>query len=57
MGSSAAIGGGARDCKDWGFSLRFALNSSGDGLCAYDSSRYDGVYFWARSGRANITIY
>lgn len=54
--SQFAIRGGVRDCKGWGFALGFALNSTGNGLCAYDVSRYDGVYFWARSGQANATI-
>jgi hypothetical protein len=47
--------GGARDCSDWGFDLGFSLNEA-QGLCAYDASVYDGVYFWARSGRGEVAV-
>ena len=55
--SHYAMRGGARACSGWGFALGFALNGSGGGLCAYDASSYDGVYFWARSGEANVAVH
>jgi hypothetical protein len=44
----------ARDCKDWGFGLGFALNEVA-GRCAYDATVYDGVSFRARSGMSAVS--
>jgi hypothetical protein len=54
--SHYAMHGGASDCHEWGFDLGFALNEN-QGMCAYDSSVYDGVYFWARSGEGNVAVH
>jgi len=54
--SHYAMRGGVQGCTGWGIALGFALNGN-NGLCGYDVSRYDGVYFWARSGQANIAIH
>jgi hypothetical protein len=54
--SHFAMRGAVRDCIGWGFDLGFSLNGKG-GLCAYDASVYDGVYFWARSGQGKVVIH
>ncbi len=46
---------GAHDCFTYGFGIVLTLNRVSIFNCAYDASRYDGVYFWARSGQSPVT--
>jgi len=53
--STYAVRASARSCSTWGFLLGFALNEVA-GSCAYDARAYDGISFWARSGREPETL-
>jgi hypothetical protein len=55
-GSALALHVSAAGCDDWGFSTGVSLNSTSPLACAYDAKAYDGVYFWARTAVAPLSV-
>jgi hypothetical protein len=54
-GSVAAIHFVVSGCTSWGFVAGLLLNTP-DKPCTYDASYYDGIYFWAKSSGAAVSI-
>jgi hypothetical protein len=43
-------------CTDWGFGVGAQLHHVEGPSCAYNATVYDGIYFWARSGKGPASV-